>query len=34
MDESTCLEKSMEPFRIITVFSSILHINSDGENLI
>lgn len=33
MDESACLEKSMEPFRTTTVFSSILGINSDRENL-
>lgn len=33
MGKSACLEKSMEPFRITIVFSSILGINSDGENL-
>lgn len=33
MGKSACLEKSIEPFRITTVFSSILGINSDGENL-
>lgn len=33
MGGSVCVEKSMEAFRITTVFSSILGINSDGENL-
>lgn len=33
MGKSVCLEKSMKPFRITTVFSSILGIISDRENL-